>query len=65
MAFVRKQGILKIYLDDILIIKESREGVSADLEMVRQILQDLGFIINKDKLILDLTPKIEFLGIIN
>ena len=48
MVFVRKQGVrLIIYLDDILIIKESREGLSADLEMVRQILQDLGFIINK------------------
>jgi hypothetical protein len=65
MAFVRKQGVrLIIYLDDILIIKESREGLSADLEMVRQILQDFGFIINKEKSILDPTKKIEFLGIL-
>lgn len=35
MAFVRKQGVrLVIYLDDILIISESREGALADLKLV-------------------------------
>ena len=65
MAFVRKQGVrLIIYLDDILIVNESREGASADLEMVMRLLQELGFIINKEKSILGPTQKIEFLGIL-
>jgi hypothetical protein len=65
MAFVRKQGVrFIIYLDDILIMNESREGASADLEMIMRLLQDLGFIINIEKSILDPTQKIEFLGIL-
>jgi hypothetical protein len=59
MAFMRKQGVrLIIYFDDILILNESREGASADLEMVMRLLQDLGFIINIEKSILDPTQKI-------
>ena len=50
MAFVRKQGVrLVIYLDDILIINESREGALADLKLVVELLQDLGFILNVEK----------------
>lgn len=65
MAFVRKQGIrLIIYLDDILIMNESREGAIADLEMVMRLLQDLGFVVNMEKSILDPTQRIEFLGIL-
>ena len=65
MAFERKEGVrLIIYLDDILIVNESREGASADLEMVMRLLQELGFIINKEKSILGPTQKIEFLGIL-
>ena len=41
MAFVRKQGVrLVIYLDDILIINESREGALADLKLVVELFYD-------------------------
>jgi hypothetical protein len=65
MAFVRKQGVrLVIYLDDILIINESREGALADLKLVVELLQDLGFILNVEKSLFEPTQSIECLGVI-
>ena len=65
MAFVRKQGVrLVIYLDDILIINESREGALADFKLVVELLQDLGFILNVEKSLFEPTQSIEFFGVI-
>lgn len=65
MALVRKQGVrLVIYLDDILIINESREGALADLELAVELLRDLGFILNVEKSIFEPAQSIEFLRVI-
>jgi len=64
VAYLRKAGIrLVIYLDDILIMAQSKlEAISA-VETVRFTLESLGFIINESKSICDPTQTIEFLGI--
>jgi hypothetical protein len=50
MAFLRRQGIrLVIYLDDILILNESKIGLKADVNTVIDLLQSLGFLINWEK----------------
>lgn len=50
MAFLRRQGIrLVIYLDDILILNESKSGLEADINTVIDLLQSLGFLINWEK----------------
>lgn len=65
MAFARRQGVrLVIYLDDILIINDSRNGAFADLGLVMDLLQSLGLILNFEKSILDPTQSIEFLGLL-
>lgn len=47
MAFLRKQGIrLVIYLDNILILGASNNGLLRDLKTVIDPLQSLGFFIN-------------------
>ena len=65
MAFLRRWGIrLVIYLDDILILSESKEGLLADIDTVIDLLQSLGFLINGEKSIIVPTQKIECLGLI-
>ena len=65
MAFLRRWGIrLVIYLDDILILSESKEGLLADINTVIDLLQSLGFLINGEKSIIVPTQKIECLGLI-
>jgi hypothetical protein len=63
MAFLRRRGIrLVIYLDDILILNESKEGLLADIDI--DLLQSLGFLINWEKSIIVPTQTIEYLGLI-
>jgi hypothetical protein len=65
MGFLRKKGLrLIIYLDDILILNTSRERVLADLEVVIDLLQRLGFIINWEKLVLEPSENLEYLGLV-
>lgn len=65
MAFLRRQGIrLVIYLDDILILNESKSGLVADINTVIDLLQSLGFLINREKSIIAPTQTIEYLGLI-
>jgi hypothetical protein len=65
MAFLRRQGIrLVIYLDDILILNESKSGLEADINTVIDLLQSLGFLINWEKSIVVPTQTIEYLGLI-
>ena len=53
---------LVIYLDDILILNESKEGLLADIDI--DLLQSLGFLINWEKSIIVPTQTIEYLGLI-
>jgi hypothetical protein len=65
MAFLSKKGIrIIIYLDDILILNGSREGLLADLEQVVELRQALGFIINQEKSVLSPSQIIEYLGLV-
>ena len=65
MGFLRKKGLrLIIYLEDILILNTSRERVLADLEVVIELLQRLGFIINWEKSVLDPAQNLEYLGLV-
>jgi hypothetical protein len=65
MGFLRKKGLrLIIYLDDILILNASRERVLADLEVVIELLQRLGFIINWEKSVLEPSQNLEYLGLV-
>lgn len=62
---LKKKGVrLVIYLDDILIINESKEGALADLELVVELLRDLGFIWNAEKSIFEPARVLNFLGVI-
>ena len=63
VASIRNKGIrLVIYLDDMAIISSSRELSSREDGVVVQILESLGFIINKEKSVLIPSQKIVFLG---
>ena len=63
VASIRNKGIrLVIYLDDMAIISSSRERSSQDAAIVVQILESLGFIINKKKSVLIPSQKIVFWG---
>ena len=63
LASIRNKGIrLVIYLDDMAIISSSRELSSQEAAIVVQILESLGFIINKEKSVLIPSQKIVFLG---
>ena len=60
---IRNKGIgLVIYLDDMAIISSSRELSSQEAAIVVQILESLGFIINKEKSVLIPSQKMVFLG---
>ena len=63
VASIRNKGIrLVIYLDDMAIISSSRELSSQEAVIIVQILESLGFIINKEKSVLFPSQKIVFLG---
>jgi len=50
-------------LDDILIINSSRIGLIKDLEVVRSTLEQLGFVISKEKSVTSPTQLLEYLGL--
>ena len=50
------------YLDDILIMHQSREGLLHQVELTMQLLESLGFTINREKSQLSLSQQIQFLG---
>lgn len=50
------------YLDDLLVVAESYQKLLADLQTVQDILQFLGWLINKEKSSLILAQKVTYLG---
>lgn len=65
VAQLRERGLrMVVYLDDILLINESREGVLADLSFLLTTFESLGFIINWRKS--DIVPSraMEYLGVL-
>jgi len=60
---LRRIGIrLAIYLDNILIMNQSKVNCLSDAQKTMTLLQSLGFGINMDKSVLDPTQEIVFLG---
>ena len=65
MAILRQKGIRCIvFLDDLLIMAQSREELEKQLPEILLLLQLLGFRINWDKSRLSPTQQIEYLGLL-
>lgn len=65
VAFLRKRGVrLVVYLDDFLIMNETREGALADLQAALDLLQALGFLINWEKSVKEPSKTMEYLGMV-
>ena len=65
VGFLRKHGIrLVIYLDDLLFMNDSRDGVLNDLEVAVDLLESLGFLINREKSIVDPSQIMEYIGLV-
>ena len=65
ISFLRKQGVrLIIYLDDMLILSESRSNAIVNFRLVIDTLNFAGFLINWEKTISVPSHQIEFLGVI-
>lgn len=63
VAILRRVGVrLVIYLDDLLILNQTREGLIKDRDSTLHILLNLGWVINWKNSVLDPTQIIEFLG---
>ncbi len=64
VTILRRQGIhLIIFLDDILLINETAEGLQADLTFCISLLETLGFILNLAKSVLPPAQRLDFLGL--
>ena len=65
MGLSRAWGIrIIIYIDNMLVLAESRESAMEHLEVLTFLLEALGFIINKEKSVLSPAQKLEFLGLV-
>ena len=63
-ALLREMGVrLVVYIDDILILAESRQRVHEQAQALVYLLECLGFIINSKKSVLTLAQIIDFLGV--
>ena len=63
VAFLRERGIkLIIYLDDLLIISSCPEILSVQINLIRDLFQILGLIINETKSQMTPTQEVVFLG---
>ena len=64
LAVLRERGVRLIaYIDDILILAESRNLIQDQVMGMLYLLECLGFIVNRKKSILNPTQVIEFLGL--
>ena len=65
VAALRKRGIrIIVYLDDFLILNQSKEGAQRDFAYVLDLLQRCGFLINRDKSVGLAAQEREFLGLV-
>ena len=65
MALLRAWGVrIIIYIDDMLVLAESRELAAQQLETLLFLLEALGFIVNTEKSHLYPIQKLEFLGLL-
>ena len=65
IVLLRRAGIrLMIYLDDLLFMNQSKEGLGLDMATARYLLENLGFVINLEKSCFVPTQNMEFLGFV-
>ena len=63
VGFLRCQGIrLVIFLDDMLVLTQSKEDLVPQMDQIAQLFNLLGFLINHEKSQLNPTQQIQFLG---
>ena len=63
VAFLRERGIrLIIHLDDLLIISSSLQSLTAQINLIQELFQALGLVINKNKSHMVPTQEMVFLG---
>ena len=64
MGFLRKIGIrLVIYLDDIIVMNQSKKRLMQEGKTICTLLENLGFVINHEKSVTEPTRKLEFIGV--
>ena len=64
-AFLRTRGIrLVIYLDDILLANKNREKLEEEVEFTIELLEQLGFLVNREKSAVIPTKTITYLGLL-
>jgi Reverse transcriptase (RNA-dependent DNA polymerase). len=65
ISYLRKQGFLSvIYLDDILLLGNSYENCIRNIKMTCSVLEELGFIINREKSVMTPSKSCKYLGFI-
>ena len=64
VALLRELGVrMVVYIDDILILAETKEALTNQVEALVYLLEAVGFIINQKKSITTPTQSLEFLGV--
>lgn len=64
ITYMREQGIhIHPYLDDLMIQAPTRERSERDTKKVQKLLQDFGFLVNREKSSLKPTQRLEHLGV--
>ena len=64
VALLRELGVrMVVYIDDILILAETREALKNQVEALVYLLEVVGFIINQKKSIMAPTQSLDFLGL--
>ena len=65
VALLRRLGLrMIVYLDDIIVFNQTREGILQDRDSTLWLLQNLGFVINWKKSVLDPSHCMEYLGFV-
>jgi len=65
VGFLRQQGLrLDIYLDDILIISQSKESAREAVKLVVNLFEILGFVIQDEKSVLEPSQLLEYTGLV-
>ena len=65
VALLRRAAVcLIIYLDDLLFMNQSKDGLGLDMATARYLLENLGFVINLEKSCFVPTQSMEFLGFV-
>ena len=65
LALLRRSGVrMIIYLDDLLFLNASEEGLRQNMATARYLRENLGFVITLEKSVFVPTQKLEFLGFV-